>query len=228
MTSLRLSVLTVALTLALSAHALVEPKTIHVALLGDSLAYGAGDESGRGLAGRLEPELRSRGISAIATTNFAVTGATTSDLLKQMTAPAARETLARADVVVLSAGANDLREMFLGGQPMRSPLVVAEQVLQSLENVVTQIRALNPDVRILILGAYSPVAHERAAVLLEPLVTIWDAALIARFVDDPLVHVVRLSDIINRPERLSRIDSFHPGGEAYQETAKRIAALIAD
>ncbi|MFN2239974.1 MAG: hypothetical protein ABR524_11330, partial [Thermoanaerobaculia bacterium] len=43
----------------------------------------------------------------------------------------------------------------------------------------------------------------------------------------PLVSVVRLSDILDRPERLSTLDSFHPGSEAYQQAARRIAGLLA-
>ena len=39
--------------------------------------------------------------------------------------------------------------------------------------------------------------------------------------------VVRLSDILDRPERLSTLDSFHPGSEAYQKAARRIAGLLA-
>jgi lysophospholipase L1-like esterase len=51
--------------------------------------------------------------------------------------------------------------------------------------------------------------------------------LATRYASNPRVAVVRLSDIVNRPDRLSTIDSFHPGGEAYQETARRIADLLA-
>lgn len=44
------------------------PQTLHVVSLGDSLAYGAGDESGEGgITGRLDDELRARGVSAVET-----------------------------------------------------------------------------------------------------------------------------------------------------------------
>src|SRR5688500_18913561 len=62
-TSVRIAVLTAVLAVALPSYS--APGEMHVALLGDSLAFGAGDETGKGIGGRLEPELRSRGVKSI-------------------------------------------------------------------------------------------------------------------------------------------------------------------
>ena len=223
-TSLRILFLTVVLAASLSASPATS--TMHVALLGDSLAFGAGDETGKGIGGRLEPELRSRGIQSIVTSNHGVTGATTRDLDAALRKPAVRTAIVRANAVVISVGANDLRGTLLGEEPLRSPLLIAEEVLNNISAIVAEVRRVNPKTRILILGGYAPIANDRAAALLEPIVAIWDAALLARFADDPLVSIVRMSDIVDRPERLSKVDSFHPTGEAYQETARRIAELL--
>ena len=56
---------------------------IRVVTLGDSLAYGAGDEQREGIAGRLEDELRRRGITS-EVTNHGVNGAQTADLLARL------------------------------------------------------------------------------------------------------------------------------------------------
>ena len=221
-TALRLSFM-----LALAIEIAAAPRQINVALVGDSLAYGAGDEERKGIAGRIEPELRRRGVDRVVTTNLARTGATTSDLAKALQLPKSRQAIERADAIVLSIGANDIRSMLRGEAPLRSPLIVAGEVLSNMEAIVADLRHINPDAHIMILGGYVPIADGRAAEALEPLVAMWDIALMSRFEDDERVSVVRLSDIVNRPERLSRNDSFHPGGEAYQETAQRIASLIA-
>jgi lysophospholipase L1-like esterase len=223
--SIRLVFVTAAFAALISSPAFA--REMRVALIGDSLAFGAGDEAGKGIAGRIEPELRQRGFKSIVATNLGVTGATSRDLTAVLEQTATRKAIARAHAVVLSAGANDVRPKLLGEEPLQSPLVIAEQVLNNLEAAISEIHRLNPEARILILGAYAPVWHDRAAALLEPLVALWDSALTARFVNDPLVSIVRLSDIVDRPERLSKADSFHPGGEAYQETARRIAELLA-
>lgn len=221
--SFRAPLLAAALLLPLSAEAV---ERLHVAFVGDSLAYGAGDEERKGLAGRLEPELQRRGIESLVTTNLARNGATTGDVAALLRVPATREKLAAADAIVLSAGANDVRGPLLQRRGSSLPLTVVEQVLTNLRKCVAELHSINPTARILILGAYAPVHDERTAVLLRPLVVLWDAALEAQFASDSLVSIVRMSDIVDRPGRLSSIDSFHPGGNAYQQTAARIAALL--
>jgi lysophospholipase L1-like esterase len=223
----RAAILAMTLVVSLAAAASAPPKQLHVAVVGDSLAFGEGDEAGKGIAGRIEPELRSRGVGTVLTTNLGVTGATTHDVVSRLKQPAARTALARADAIVLSVGANDIRYPLDSENRVRSPLLIIDQALRNLDAIVAEMHRINPEARIFILGAYAPLAHERAATLLEPLVAIWDTMLATRYASNPRVAVVRLSDIVNRPDRLSTIDSFHPGGEAYQETARRIADLLA-
>src|SRR5687768_1768186 len=143
----RIAFLTVVLAVSLSAFPATS--TMHVALLGDSLAFGAGDETGKGIGGRLEPELRSRGIESIVTTNHGVTGATTRDLDAALRKPAVRTAIARANAVVISVGANDLRATLLGEEPLRSPLLIADEVLDSIGAIVAEVRRVNPKTRIL-------------------------------------------------------------------------------
>lgn len=213
-------------SLSSCAHATTDPQPMRIAVVGDSLAFGAGDEEEMGIAGRLENELRLRGIAAVATTNYGRIGATTRDFRATLESPAVRETLAGADAIVLSIGANDLREAFLTGRPIGNPFDVFNRVLRDVRGTVDELHRISPGTPVLLLGAYLPLPGEGLAVLLEPLIAIWDTAVMAQFLDDPLVSVVRMSDILDRPERLSQLDSFHPGAEAYQETARRIAELL--
>lgn len=218
---------TALLAFAIAASAIASPlpgRQLHVALVGDSLAFGAGDEDGKGIAGRLDSELRPRGVG-VTTTNLGVTGATTREIAARLRDSEARADLATADAIVLSAGANDLRRAVAGGEPL-SPFEIIDRVLRDIRATAGELRAINPRAQIFILGAYVPLAEERLATVLEPFVALWDTALMAQFLDDPRVTVVRMSDIVDRPERLSTLDSFHPGGEAYQEMARRIATML--
>jgi lysophospholipase L1-like esterase len=225
--SIRIALLAAVLAVSAMASPPPEPRRIHVAVVGDSLAYGAGDEEEKGIAGRLEAELRVLGIDSVVTTKLGTTGATTRDFGFVLRQPKTRAELAGADAFVLSIGANDLREAFLGGRAFGSPIDIVDQVLRDIAGSVDELHRINPRARILLLGGYTPIRQERVAIFLEPIIALWDAALMVQFVDDPLVSVVRLSDILDRPERLSTLDSFHPGSEAYQEAARRIAGLLA-
>jgi lysophospholipase L1-like esterase len=204
------------------------PNTLHVVALGDSLAYGAGDESGEGIAGRLEDELRSRGIDSVEAVNLGVNGAQTGDVLARVKQERIRKQLAKADAIVLSIGANDL---FRSGQSrediLRAPFEVAERILSRIESIVTELHRINPEARVLLLGGYNPVPRHQYAPLINQYLGLWDTALAGRFESDERVAVVKMNDIVT-PQRLSRYDSFHPGAAAYREAAKRIAAMLLD
>jgi lysophospholipase L1-like esterase len=201
-------------------------KTLHVVALGDSLAYGAGDESGEGITGRLDAELRTRGVTAVETTNFGINGAQTADVLARLEQERVRKTIAAADAVVLSAGANDLfRSPHSREEILRNAAAAAERILGRLETIVTEIHRINPRARVLMLGGYNPVPHHEWAPVINQYLGIWDQLLAARFEHDPRVTIVKMADIVT-PQRLSRYDSFHPGSAAYRAAAKRIAGIL--
>jgi lysophospholipase L1-like esterase len=202
------------------------PESLHVVALGDSLAYGAGDESGEGITGRLEDELRARGIDAVETVNLGVNGAQTGDVLSRLKQERVRKTIARADAIVLSIGANDLfRSAHSRQELLRAPFAIAERILGRIETIVRELHAINPHARVLVLGGYNPVPGHEWASTINQYLGLWDTALAARFESDRRVAVVKMNDIVT-PQRLSRYDSFHPGSAAYREAAKRIAGML--
>jgi lysophospholipase L1-like esterase len=202
------------------------PETITVVALGDSLAYGAGDETGEGISGRLEDELQARGVRNVEAINLGVNGAQTGDVISRLKQDRVRKQLAKADAIVLSIGANDL---FRSGQSreeiLRAPFEVAERILGRVHTIVTELHTINPNARILLLGGYNPVPKHQYATLINQYLGLWDTALLGRFEGDPRVAVVKMHDIVT-PQRLSRYDSFHPGSAAYKEAAKRIAGML--
>lgn len=203
------------------------PAEINVVVLGDSLAHGTGDETGRGIAGRLEDELRASGVQTIFSANLGVNGSTTTDLAARLKQERTGTVLSKADAIILSIGANDLfRTQRAREETLSAPLIVAERILEKLEGIVTEVRRINPRARILILGGYNPVQNHPMTRVIENYLTVWDGALARRFKADPGISIVKIADIIDRPDRLSRLDNFHPGGEAYRETAKRIAGIL--
>ena len=202
------------------------PQTLHVVAIGDSLAYGAGDESGEGIAGRLDDELQRLGVRKVDTVNLGVNGAQTGDLLRRLEQKRVREELSRADAIVLSIGANDLfRTPHAREEILRNPFGVAERILGRIETIVQQLHDINPRARILLLGGYNPVPRHEWASTINQYLGMWDTALAARFESDQRVAVVQMSDIVTA-QRLSRYDSFHPGADAYREAAKRIAGML--
>lgn len=201
--------------------------TLHIALVGDSLAYGAGDELRKGIGGRLAAYLEEHGVADVTTTNLGVNGARTADLAARLRRADIQAKLRDAGAIVLSIGANDLFATPVAREELlKSPFLVANQILERVAAIVGQLHEINPDATVLLLGGYNPVPWHAQSKLINQYLELWDAALANRFEEDKRVGVVKMSDIV-APTRLSRLDSFHPGGEAYQAAAERIAAILA-
>ena len=202
------------------------PAALRIVTLGDSLAYGAGNETGEGIAGRLEDELRARGVSSVNAVNLGVNGAQTADLAARLRQKRVRDEVGRADAIVLSIGANDLfRTPGAREETLRNPIPVADRILERIAAIIADVHAINPRARVLLLGGYNPVPTHPYAKQINQYLGLWDVALAGRFEGDARVSVVKMEDIVV-PAHLSRYDHFHPGGEAYRAAAKRIAEML--
>lgn len=135
---------------------------LHLVTLGDSLAQGTGDERHEGIARRIRQYLPDAD-----TVNLGVNGAKTADVLARLNEKRVRDALGRADVVVLSIGANDLfRTRGAQDELLRAPFAVASRILNRIEEIVTRVHAEAPNARILILGGYNPVPwHPQSALI---------------------------------------------------------------
>ena len=185
-------------------------RAVHrIAVIGDSVAHGAGDESNSGgIAGRL------------GATNFGINGARTSVVLNLMRRPDVQRALERADLVVVSIGGNDLfGDTVARFTTILAPTLSMERTIDRIALIVDRIHAANPAARIVLLGLYDP--YRKPA--LDEQVARWDSSLIARFAHDRAVDVVRIADLFEYTTRLSPLDQFHPSAEGYALIAARIA-----
>ena len=200
---------------------------LRVVVIGDSLAYGAGDEAGQGIPGRLPAELRLHHTGQIDVQNLGANGATTEDVHDRLREQSVHDAIYIADAVVLSAGANDaFQTPDLRAQAIAHRDEFAKAILQKVAGIVAELRAINPDAEILLLGGYNPFPDHPLASGIDSYMKKWDSLLDDRFASDSFVDVVKTSDIVNGPDKLSAIDHFHPSGASYAQIAKRIAEMI--
>jgi lysophospholipase L1-like esterase len=199
--------------------------TIAPLVIGDSLARGTGDETGLGIGGRLVEELKRRKVPVKNAVNVSVNGYRTRDVLQQLAGRNVQTILGEANVVIISAGGNDLWGDAARGGPMPNPQLVLNDVMSRVEEIVAGVRANSPKARIFVIGLYNPFIRTPFGATLTPLVTQWNSMLMQRFANDPNVVIVQTSDIFAYRERLSA-DQFHPGSEGYELIARRIADAI--
>ncbi len=195
-------------------------------ILGDSLARGTGDETGLGIGGRLDQELKRLALPARRTWNLGVNGARSADLLLTLESANVQQLLRESNVVIVSIGGNDL----WGGSNWRNaappdPDAVMDDVLDRIGKVIERVRAANPGARIFFVGLYNPFVRTPAGPSLTPMVNRWNARLVDKFGGDPDFTLVPTADLFSHHDRLS-LDRFHPGGEGYGLIARRIAEAL--
>ena len=195
-------------------------------ILGDSLARGAGDQSGLGIAGRLDAELRRRNVSARRTYNVAVNGARTRDLMEVLTRPNVRTLLGQSNVIILSIGGNDLwgGNNWSGALPP-DPDAAMNEVLDRVAEAIGEVRKANPKARVFFVGLYNPFVTRPEGKRFNALVNRWNARLLERFGGDPEFTLVQTYDLFSHRERLA-MDRFHPSGQGYELIARRIADAL--
>jgi acyl-CoA thioesterase-1 len=114
-----------------------EGPVIRYAVMGDSTAVGQGGAYEEGIAMATGRHLAKQG--AVTMHNYAISGARMHDVrTKQL--PQALER--RPDVVLISAGANDVTH-----------LTALDSISSDMRQIIAQLRASNPDMRIVITGS---------------------------------------------------------------------------
>ena len=201
---------------------------MRVVVIGDSLAQGTGDETGKGIPGNLEDEFKQRGVTADVK-NYGVPGATTGDIENKLHDDTVRGDLANADAILLSIGANNVfQDPEARARAIRDRDAYAQEILEQVAGAVAQIRSINPDAELMLLGGYNPMPDHPLSSGISRYIKNWDKLLNKRFESDALIDVVKTSDIIDRADKLSPADHFHPGAAAYRDVAKRIADMLTE
>ena len=201
-------------------------------VLGDSLARGTGDETGKGYAGDFLEILKKSG--PVEMDNLAVNGAESGDLKGLLENSNVVALAARADVILLSAGANDLTHSVPMGTGAPAQVLGAvgdarARFAGNLRQILGRLRESNASAPIYVLGLYNPFedSSPRARAGVSMLFS-WNAIIAETALAFPNVSVVPTFDIFaGRADRLAA-DHFHPNRRGHELIAQRIAQLLPD
>jgi lysophospholipase L1-like esterase len=200
-----------------------------ILVVGDSLAKGTGDETGKGFARDVFEAYQKKGRAEI--TNLAVNGMESPEIRAVVETPNVRSLAARANLILVSAGGNDLSH---GATRGGAPGDIAESVAasqarytQNLRGILAALREANPAARIAVLGLYDPFGDDRAGGRLGASVVLqWNELIAETALGFPNVVVIPTFDLFQgRSDRLSA-DRYHPNAAAYEEIAKRVLQVV--
>jgi lysophospholipase L1-like esterase len=203
-----------------------------ILVLGDSLARGTGDESGKGFAVDVLEAFRRRGPAAM--TNLGVNGMESPELRALVESPSVRALAAQADLILVSAGANDLSHA--ATLSTRSPAEVADAVgrargryVENLRAILRSLREANPSAPIAVLGLYDPFSGESGPGRLPSSVILqWNALAAETALAFRGATLVPTFDVFQgRADRLAA-DRYHPNRKGYGLIAERVVQVVGD
>jgi lysophospholipase L1-like esterase len=199
-------------------------------VLGDSLARGTGDETGRGFAADVLGALRKPGPVEIA--NLAVNGAESAEVRELLEKANVRSLAAKASWILLSIGGNDLSHAVPSGDG--SPLSPVENVSRARERYASNLRAIlallrkaNPSAPIRVLGLYDPFEERTASNRLPASVILgWNGVIQETALAFPDVLVVPTFDLFEMREDRLAPDHFHPNRAGYSLITVRLLQTL--
>ncbi|MNP28422.1 Spore germination lipase LipC [compost metagenome] len=225
------------------ADSLDQKKEYKISAIGDSLAKGTGDNTGRGFVKRsIEGLAKSSGKPTTLLNNLGINGLTTEGLVSKLDEEGVQYVLKQSDIIILSIGGNDL---FQGAQLLstgdeqtdKSTGLVGAQELtaENIRNVLPtaaehlqvgleKIRKINPEAYIIYVGLYNPFGdiEELSDIGNEAIIT-WNNLALTTMNQDRYMTLVPTYDLFthNLQQYLST-DHFHPNADGYQQIADRI------
>jgi lysophospholipase L1-like esterase len=225
-----------------AAVAAAKSGAFRIVAVGDSITDGTGDARG-GYAARVADTLRREGGLVTIFTNLAVGGQETHEILATINRAEARRELATADLILVSAGGNDLNHGLranMRGEPREAqpgqaasdepgwaPQASLVRARENLGKIVASLRAVNPGAAIRLLGIYNPFeiaaadAAEARGQLLE-----WNIAIERAALPHEGAVVVPIADLFAGRNDLLAGDRFHPGPKGHELIAERVLATL--
>ena len=229
-----------------------KPLSIRLLAIGDSLTKGVGDSTQNGgYVSLVANQLReTSGVADVTTANYGITGERSDEILKRIEEQKQLQIeIKKADLIVLTAGGNDLIETFkkeklnINEESFVQP---REKYKENLSTILKKLTKQNPRAQIYVFGLYNPYeamfpeVTEMKKILLE-----WNEDT-QKITKENKATYLSLSAIFNGDEQsimsktkqtaekidtsalLYEADLFHPNDRGYQLIADELYRVIVD
>lgn len=205
------------------------PRKLTIISAGDSLTEGVGDSTEKGgylpyLKTRLESE---KGINKVEFLNYGVKGNRTTQLLKRLESEEIKNKLAKADMIILTIGGNDIMKVVTDNlSNLQMSVFESEKgkYITHLTRIMHYITQQNPHASVVLIGLYNPFEEWFSGIgELQKVVTDWNAAGRNVTAGFPNAYFVPIEDLFaNSGEKLLYKDHFHPNDKGYELIAERM------
>ncbi|WP_328700990.1 SGNH/GDSL hydrolase family protein [Aquibacillus kalidii] len=204
---------------------------LDIVAIGDSLTQGVGDETDHGGYVGILNNTFENVEQDITIENFGKRGNRTDQLLKRLDKEEISESIQKADIVLITIGANDIMKVVKNNFTdlrLEQFQTEREDYITRLHDIFDKINSINPDTEIYFIGFYNP--FERYFTEIEQLGLIIDnwndtSKKVAEEYDN--VHYIPTKDLFsNSNQELLSDDNFHPNTSGYKLIAQRVLEYL--
>ena len=198
-----------------------------ILILGDSIGFGVGDEENLGIGKRYLNLIDEKDGNEKNITNLSVPSYESNELVNLIKSAENRASISTANLIIISIGGNDLNR--LEYEDSVSLRLAFEEALknykENLALITKEIRAINPDAQLALIGLYDPYSKEepeKTRLLLEwnyETRLVVDSDVKFAYVPTYELFKYHLTDYLSP-------DEFHPSGSGYQAIAEELDRIL--
>lgn len=197
--------------------------------LGDSLTRGVGDETqDYGYTIRLQQELEKWPmVEEVELDNRGKNGRRSNQLLSLLKRGHYDEELEKANLVTITLGGNDVMKIVKKNLfSMKKSMFDKElpKFAKRYEQVIAEIRRVNPEVPIILVGFYNPFSIVVDEITpFDPIISEWNDEIEKLAATDENACFVSVEDLfVSNEDMVYHVDFFHPNSTGYDRMTKRI------
>jgi len=202
--------------------------SISLLIIGDSIAKGTGDETGKGFSFYLPDDLKNQTPKEVVANTIGIDGLRTNGLLELVRGENLKPALAAADLLLISIGGNDLRQIsrLTGMERDDGFRKTFDSYVTGLKSILSTIRKANGDALIIFIGLYSPSVQNISPDDIRLLLT-WNEGTQSIIEQEGRAIFIPAYDLFKlNTAKFVALDALHPNAAGYQAIANRIGKNI--
>ncbi|MDY0394314.1 SGNH/GDSL hydrolase family protein [Virgibacillus halophilus] len=200
--------------------------------IGDSLTEGVGDTTDNGGYVGLLDDTINQDKKLATFKNYGKRGNRTDQLIKRLDDPEIMASMKKADVILITIGANDIMEVLKENITDITYRAFSEErshYEDRLHVIFDKLRSMNGDAKIYLIGFYNPFEQYFQNIdELDRIVDNWNATSEKVVETYDGVTYIPTKDLFHHKKDLFAADNFHPNITGYELMAKRILSYITE
>lgn len=211
-----------------STFAFKNTQIFNIAIIGDSLAKGTGDEKGCGFTTYLPEYLKNSGSGNISIYNGGVNGLKSSELIEQLKSGMLDSQISNSDLIVVSIGGNDLLNLIYVSDNQKLNVFKDTQniFLHNLKDILNAIREKNPNAILAFTGLYNP-REDSFSSIVNIALNKWNNNAKELIEQDGKSVFIETDDLFkSNLKNYISTDTLHPSSAGYEAVSKKIAQSI--